>query len=189
MKVTEAIILAGVLLLFGPLMAQQDLPVYQANPVSISNLPSSTPFSNLSPNLSGIAYSEASPANLAGDGNLNTSFLASATQPGPAVRILYDLREKEYSSYAVTSIWIVNGKDADNFENYSRPKTLKLWINGKAHGLIHLEDSGQAQQIQTEELLLLANKSTEFGFEIIDVYPGDESEVAITEILLDGTGE
>ncbi|MCB9232200.1 MAG: hypothetical protein H6581_11080 [Bacteroidia bacterium] len=178
------------LFLLGPLQAQSDLPLYSAQTVSLKSLPASSPLSKLHPQFTGAAFSEEFSPELAGDGNAATAFLASTTQPGPAVEITYNLEGVATSFFAVNSIWIVSGKSSGNASlgQYSRPRTIRLWINGQPHGRFTLADSDQPQMIQTEELLLLANQSTHFAFEILDVFAGEKPEVAIAEIFLDGTG-
>lgn len=90
----------------------------------------------------------------------------------------------------ITSIIIANGymKSESAWRNNNRVKSLKLFINGKAHGILKLEDL-----IANSEFKLGTLGHNEDGsdlvlrFEIMEVYRGEKhNDTAITEIFFDG---
>ena len=90
----------------------------------------------------------------------------------------------------VTTIFIFNGyvKSDETWQNNSRVKQLKLYINGKPYALLNLKDTKAEQRFEIGEHGGRKSKLY-LKFEITDVYKGDKyDDVAISEIEFDGTG-
>jgi len=98
----------------------------------------------------------------------------------------------------ITEIIVVNGyvKSIEAWENNSRVKTLKMFLNGQPYAVLHLADSRREQHFTFKPLgygqredwkALEAKPWWEIAFEIVEVYPGKKYEdTAITEIYFDG---
>ena len=98
----------------------------------------------------------------------------------------------------ITEIIVVNGyvKSRASWENNSRVKQLKLYINDKPHAILNLMDVYAEQSFILEPIgnsnrkdLALLKKLPDWTlkFEIIDVYKGNKyDDVAITEIYFSG---
>ncbi|HZH90838.1 MAG TPA: hypothetical protein VEX70_09525 [Pyrinomonadaceae bacterium] len=89
----------------------------------------------------------------------------------------------------VTGLSILNGyrKSKESWRDNSRVKRLKLYVNGKPHGVIELKDSYNYQEVKIGNVKLTPNGKTILRFEIMEVYKGRKySDTAITAINLDG---
>ena len=90
----------------------------------------------------------------------------------------------------VTTIEIYNGymKSDQLWQDNSRVKQLKLYVNNKPYALLNLKDI-KSKQIFSIDTLQGVNKELYLKFEISDVYKGDKyDDVAISEIEFDGIG-
>lgn len=90
----------------------------------------------------------------------------------------------------VTTVEIYNGymKSDKVWQDNSRVKQLKLYVNDKPYVLLNLKDI-KSKQIFVIDTLQGVNKELYLKFEITDVYKGDKyDDVAISEIEFDGTG-
>ena len=92
----------------------------------------------------------------------------------------------------VCNILVYNGyqKSKETYYDNSRPKKLKLFINGFEYGILNLEDT---HEVQTFTIPFTTSKGERnplvFRFEIMEVYKGNKFEdTAISEINFDGMG-
>lgn len=121
------------------------------------------------------------------DFSLRTAWVEGVKQYGTGESITF-----KFARYSppVTTVEIFNGymKSDKTWQENSRVKQLKLYVNGKPYALLNLKDIKSKQifnigshQGQKNALIL--------KFEIVDVYKGDKyDDVAISEIEFDGTG-
>lgn len=90
----------------------------------------------------------------------------------------------------VTVIEIYNGyfKSEKAWEDNSRVKKFKLYVNNKPYAILELEDSRAVQRFHVEPLQSkIENKDLVLKFEIMEVYEGKRwDDVAISEINFDG---
>ncbi len=110
----------------------------------------------------------------------------------------YLLYTFEAVSPRITEIIIVNGyvKSKSAWENNSRVKKLKVYINDKPYAILNLKDVRGSQSFKVEPIgnsdredwNVLKNKPDwTLKFEILDVYKGLKyDDVAISEIYFDG---
>ncbi len=87
----------------------------------------------------------------------------------------------------ITKIKVVNGyvKSETAYQNNSRVKQLKVYLNDKAFAIFNLEDKIACQSFNFEPI----GEKTDWilKFEILDVYKGDKyDDTAISEIYFDG---
>lgn len=90
----------------------------------------------------------------------------------------------------VTTVEIYNGymKSEKVWQENSRVKQLKLYLNNKPYALLNLKDV-KSKQIFTIDTLQGIDSDLYLKFEITDVYKGAKyDDVAISEIEFDGTG-
>lgn len=90
----------------------------------------------------------------------------------------------------VTTVEIYNGymKSDKVWQDNSRVKQLKLYVNDKPYALLNLQDI-KSKQIFAIDTLQGIDNDLFLKFEIIEVYEGDKyDDVAISEIEFDGTG-
>jgi hypothetical protein len=98
----------------------------------------------------------------------------------------------------ITTIIVVNGyvKTKKTWDENSRVKTLKMYINDKPYAILDLVDSRQEQQFTVDPIgnddrdnwyQLKNSPPWTMKFEIVDVYKGEKyDDTAITEIYFDG---
>lgn len=97
----------------------------------------------------------------------------------------------------ITEIRIANGyvKSQTDWENNSRVKTLKIYLNDKPYAIVHLEDCRCESSIKVkpigngEEKYNLPEDAPGWTlkFEIVEVYPGKKyDDTVISEIYFDG---
>ena len=98
----------------------------------------------------------------------------------------------------ITTIIVVNGyvKSKKTWDENSRVKTLRMYINDKPFAILNLEDSRQEQQFTFDPIgigdrddwsTLKNSPPWTMKFEIVDVYKGEKyDDTAITEIYFDG---
>jgi hypothetical protein len=90
----------------------------------------------------------------------------------------------------VTTVEIYNGymKSDKVWQDNSRVKQLKLYVNDKPYALLNLKDI-KSKQIFAIDTLQGVDKELYLKFEIADVYKGDKyDDVSISEIEFDGIG-
>jgi hypothetical protein len=100
---------------------------------------------------------------------------------------------KELKLFSISSIFIYNGyrKSKDIWQNNSRIKSMKLYVNNDYCGIINLFDTYILQIVEIDKLNIFyySGKKLKFEFEIIDYYLGDKypNDAAISEIELVGS--
>jgi hypothetical protein len=123
----------------------------------------------------------------ANDLSYKTAWVAGRNKGGIGEYLEYYFKNK---SPRITKIIISNGymKSEEAWKNNNRVKKLKLFVNGKVHGILNLEDSKTDQVFEAGTLGHNKNgKDLILRFEIIEVYKGDKfNDTAITEIYFDG---
>lgn len=124
------------------------------------------------------------------DFSLRTAWVEGVEGYGIGEGITYRFAQQ---SPPVTKVEIYNGymKSDKTWQENSRVKQLKLYVNGKPYALLNLKDikSKQIFDIVTDEGLQGVDNDLYLKFEITDVYKGDKYEdVSIAEIEFDGTG-
>jgi len=76
-------------------------------------------------------------------------------------------------------------ENEQSWENYSRIKKLRLYVNNKVYADLNLEDV-KSKQIFNVGMLEEKNKDMFLRFEILEVYPGRFSDkAAISELEFD----
>ena len=126
-------------------------------------------------------------ANSANDLSYETAWVEGKKDSGIGEYLEYSFRNR---SPRITSIIISNGymKSEEAWKNNNRVKSLKVYINGKAHGILQLSDTRTDQEFK---LGTFGNNKDGsdlvLRFEILDIYKGDKyNDTAITEIYFDG---
>lgn len=141
-----------------------------------------TASSELSPQ-NNISYS----AKSANDLSYKTAWVEGKIDSGIGEYLEYSFKNK---SPRITSIIISNGymKSDEAWQDNNRVKSLKLYVNEKVFGILHLKDT------KTDQIFKLStfgrhNDGSDLvlKFEILEVYQGDKyNDTAITEIYFDG---
>ena len=131
----------------------------------------------------GIVYK----AENANDISYKTAWVEGKKDEGIGEYLEYSFKN---NSPRVTKIIISNGymKSEIAWKNNNRVKKIKLYINGKAFGILNLEDS-RTDQIFDIGTFGHNKNGTDLimKFEILEVYKGDKfNDTAITEIYFDG---
>lgn len=102
------------------------------------------------------------------------------------------------ASPRINEIIVVNGyvKSKTAWENNSRVKKLKVYVNDKPYVILHLQDSRSSQHFRVDPIgngdredtdALLAKPDWTLKFEILDVYKGLKyDDTVISEIYFDG---
>lgn len=91
----------------------------------------------------------------------------------------------------ITQIILANGykKSKAIWQENTRVKRLKMFVNGKPYGFLELLDAFEFQFIDIGKIMLPPQKITTIRFEIVEVYPGSKfQDTAISELLFDGVG-
>ena len=139
----------------------------------------------------GINYS---PKN-AHDFDKNTAWVEGKTDfgIGEFIEYYFDFSEmKEYNGgLGINRILLANGykKNKQIWENNSRIKQLKVYLNDKPYAILNLLDSFEIQTIDIGEIKFPANKETKLKFEITQVYEGIKyKDTAISRLMFDGIG-
>ena len=129
------------------------------------------------------------------DLNYQTAWVEGIKGYGIGEFLLYAF---EPSSPRITKIIVVNGyvKSESAWQNNSRVKKLKLYLNNQPHAILNLEDKrarqvfevgplGHGDRADAEKLKNMPAWS--LRFEILEVYEGEKyDDVVITEIYFDG---
>jgi len=126
-------------------------------------------------------------AEQANDLNYKTAWVEGKEGPGIGEYLEYRFKN---NSPRITTIIISNGyvKSENTWNNNNRVKLLKLFVNDKAMGVIHLSDT-RADQIFKVGVLGHNSDGSDLilRFEILDIYKGVKfDDTAITEIYFDG---
>jgi hypothetical protein len=123
------------------------------------------------------------------DFSLRTAWIESVEGYGIGESITYRFAP----SPPVTTVFIYNGymKSDQTWQDNSRVKQLKLYVNRKPYALLNLQDikSCQIFQIAEDPGLQVTDGYLYLKFEITAVYKGDKyDDTAISELTFDGTG-
>lgn len=121
------------------------------------------------------------------DFSLRTAWVEAVKGYGIGESITFRFPKK---SPPITTIEIYNGymKSDKVWQDNSRVKQLKIYVNDKPYALLNLKDI-KSKQIFAIDTLQGVNKELYLKFEIADVYKGDKyDDVAISEIEFDGIG-
>lgn len=139
----------------------------------------------------GISYS---PKN-AHDFDKNTAWVEgnSTFGVGEFIEYCFDFEEiKDYKgTLGMNKIILANGykKSKLSWENNSRVKQLKVYLNDEPYAILNLLDSFEIQTIAIAEIVFPANKKTKLKFEITQVYEGRiYRDTAISLLMFDGVG-
>jgi len=139
----------------------------------------------------GINYSP----NNAHDFNKNTAWIEGKPDFGIGEFIEYCFDFREMKGYegglGINRISLANGykKNKQTWENNSRIKQLKVYLNDKPYAILNLLDSFEIQIIGIGEINFPANKETKIKFEITQVYEGIKyKDTAISLLMFDGIG-
>jgi hypothetical protein len=129
-------------------------------------------------------------ADNAHDFSLRTAWVEGVKGYGIGESITYRFQKQ---SPPVTNVEIFNGymKSDKTWQDNSRVKQLKLYVNGNPYAILNLQDikSRQIFRIAEDPGLGKTDKDLYLKFEIMTVYKGDKyDDVAISEIEFYGTG-
>ncbi|MDR1341935.1 MAG: Hint domain-containing protein [Prevotellaceae bacterium] len=124
------------------------------------------------------------------DFSLRTAWVEGATGYGIGESITYRFSKQ---SPPVTAVEIYNGymKSEKAWQDNSRVKQLKLYVNSKPYAMLNLLDIKSKQIFTIAKAPGLQGESDDLylKFEIVEVYKGNKyDDVAISEIEFDGTG-
>ena len=122
------------------------------------------------------------------DFNLNTAWVEGVEGDGVGESLEYTI-VAESGDLRVTGLIMFNGyrKSKELWQDNSRAKRLKMYVDGKPYGVINLKDAFNYQTVNVGDVKLKPKKKTTLRFEIMEVYKGRKySDTAITEIELDG---
>jgi len=139
----------------------------------------------------GINYS---PKN-AHDFDKNTAWVEGKSDYGIGefIEYTFDFSEiKEYNgSLGINRILLANGykKNKLTWQNNSRVKQLKVYLNDKPYAILNLLDTFEIQTINIGEIKFPTNKVTKLKFEITQVYKGIKfKDTAISLLMFEGVG-
>jgi hypothetical protein len=97
----------------------------------------------------------------------------------------------ESQHLGINKLIVANGykKTKKTWEENSRVKKLKMYVNDIPFGVIELLDSFEFQTIDIPVIMLSKQELMKIKFEIMEVYPGTKyKDTAISELLFDGVG-
>ncbi|NJC27310.1 NADase-type glycan-binding domain-containing protein [Neolewinella antarctica] len=130
------------------------------------------------------------------DDSYETAWVEGAPGPGIGEKLSYHFTA---TSPRVTEVIIINGyvKSAEAWQDNSRVKQLKLYVDNQPYALLNLEDSRREQSFTVEPIgtgdredwAAMENlPDWTLTFEIMSVYPGEKypDDTAITELYFDG---
>ena len=124
------------------------------------------------------------------DLNYKNAWVEGVPGYGIGEYLLYKFRGE---SPRITEIIVVNGyvKSKTSWENNSRVKKLKVYINEKPYAILNLEDKRSAQSFKVDPIGNSYKQKEKadwtLKFEIMEVYKGLKyDDVAISEIYFDG---
>lgn len=139
---------------------------------------------------SDITYS----ADKAHDFDITTAWVEGKSDYGVGEFVEYGFdmtTVKEKHQLGITKIILANGykKTKKTWEENSRVKKVKMYVDNKPFGLLELLDSFEFQTIEIEKIYLPVKKVMKIKFVILEVYPGTKyKDTAISELLFDGVG-
>ncbi|GGZ93304.1 NADase-type glycan-binding domain-containing protein [Algibacter mikhailovii] len=129
------------------------------------------------------------------DFDKNTAWVEGKTDFGIGEFIVFYFDFSEMEGYigglGINRIILANGykKNKLTWENNSRIKQLKVYLNEKVYAILNLLDSFEIQTIDIREIKFPVNKETKLKFEITQVYEGKKyKDTAISLLMFDGIG-
>jgi hypothetical protein len=139
----------------------------------------------------GISYT---PEN-AHDFDKNTAWVEGKPDYGIGEFIEYTFDFSEIEDYqgtlGINKILLANGykKTKQAWEDNSRVKQLKIYVNNKPFAILNLLDAFEIQTIAISEIKFQTDKETKVKFEITQVYKGKKyKDTAISLLMFDGIG-
>jgi hypothetical protein len=134
------------------------------------------------------------PAQQAHDSKLQTVWSEGVSGLGIGEKLSFEFitTKGDTTRLAVTSCAIAAGHQASEqlFKQNARPKTLQLFIDGRAVAFLELKDSMGMQHFALPKLRLERPSRHTIAFQILDAYPGTTfQDTCITEIQFDGEGD
>ena len=135
-----------------------------------------------------------SPTN-AHDFNKNTAWIEGNSDYGIGEFIEYSFKFIAIEGYKgeldITQILLVNAykKNQKIWQNNSRVKQLKIYINDQVYAVINLIDSYEIQTIEIGEISFPSKETTKIKFKITEVYKGAKfTDTAISLLMFNGIG-
>ena len=110
---------------------------------------------------------------------------------GEFIEYFFDMTASGKHELGVTQIILANGykKTKKTWEENSRVKKMKMYVDDKPFAVIELLDAFEFQTVDIGKVMLPQQKVMKMKFEIIEVYPGTKyKDTAISELLFDGVG-
>ncbi|AUC20616.1 hypothetical protein BTO15_00130 [Polaribacter sejongensis] len=139
----------------------------------------------------GINYS---PKNIH-DFNKNTAWIEGSSEYGIGEFIEYSFNFSEMESYngelGINKILLANGykKNIETWENNSRVKQLKVYLNNEPYAILNLIDSYEIQTIEIGKIKFPPKLTTKLKFEITEVYKGKKyKDTGISLLMFEGIG-
>lgn len=123
------------------------------------------------------------------DWEINSAWVTKSSQYGVGESITYTFPG---NCPRITTVIVLNGytRDANEWQDYSRVKKLKLYYDEKPYAILDLQDTRDEQYFKVG---ILGFRDVEhpqkwtLRFEILEVYPGrKQKNSAITELYFDG---
>jgi hypothetical protein len=129
------------------------------------------------------------------DFNKNTAWVEGNPDYGIGefIEYCFDFREVEdyKGTLGINKILLANGykKSKQAWENNSRVKQLKMYVNNKSFAILNLLDVFEIQTITIPEIKFSADGITKIKFEITKVYKGKKhKDTAISLLMFEGVG-
>ena len=129
------------------------------------------------------------------DFDKNTAWIEGENGFGIGEFIEYHFDFSKFKDYngglGINQILLANGykKNKSTWENNSRIKQLKVYLNGEPYAILNLLDAYEIQTIDIGEIKFPANTETKLKFEITQVYKGKKyKDTAISLLMFEGIG-
>jgi len=129
------------------------------------------------------------------DFDKNTAWVEGNSEYGIGESIEYYFDFSNVENYSgklgINKILLANGykKSKSTWENNSRVKQMKVYLNGKPYIVLNLLDSFEIQILEIGEIMFPAGKETRLKFEITQVYEGKKyKDTAISLLMFEGVG-
>lgn len=130
---------------------------------------------------------------MAHDFNVSTAWIEGKKDYGIGefLEYAFDMTAVNEHHLGINKIILANGykKTKKTWEENSRVKKLKMYVDDAPVAILELLDSFEFQTIAIDAILLPQKKAMKIKFEIVEVYPGTKyKDTAISELLFDGVG-
>jgi hypothetical protein len=127
------------------------------------------------------------------DFNLTTPWIEGKKEGGTGEYIEYTFDLTQLSgkerAFSINSLFLINGyrKDLKVWEQYTRVKKLKMYINNIPFAYILLMDTYKFQSVNFQDFWISNGDKKVIRFEILEVYPGAKyKNVALSELEFSG---